>query len=154
MIVKNKIIGILSTIYTIHCKISGAYDNLQLDFTDMIPERYSFLTSFTQRFKTGSDDVNVLVRNDYWKQFIPNENSGPCYTYTPPQDSDPGDTNNMYMTFDFNKWDEAIEIFLHEENTFFYSERDIINTKHISWDILNQTGIKHPRALGKLTYNK
>ena len=114
----------------------------------MIPERTSFLTTFTQRFETGAEDIDVLRMNEYWKKFIPNENSGPCYTYTPPEDSDPGDTNNMYMTFNFTQWDEAIEIFLHDERTFFYSERDVINSKHISSDMLNQTGIKHPRALG------
>ena len=118
----------------------------------MIPERTSFLTTFTQRFETGADDIDVLRMNEYWKKFIPNENSGPCYTYTPPEDSDPGDTNNMYMTFNFTQWDEAIEIFLHDNKTFFYSERDTINSKHISSDMLNQTGIKHPRALGNSNF--
>ena len=116
----------------------------------MIPERTSFLTTFTQRFNTGSFDIDVLNKNEYWNEFVPNESSGPCYTYTPPFDSDPGDTNNMYMTFNFSVWDEAIEIFLHDKNTFFYSERDVINTKHISSSMLNHTGIRHPRALGKV----
>ena len=114
----------------------------------MVPKRTSFLSSFTQRFKTGSPEVDVLNKNEYWKQFIPNEKSGPCYTYTPPLDSDQGDTNNMYMFFKFSQWDEAMEIFLHENNTFFYSKRDIINTKYISGTMLKQTGMKHPRALG------
>ena len=81
--------------------------------------------------------------------FVPNENSGPCYTYTPPFDSEPGDANNMFMTFDFSRWDPALEIFLHDKNQFFYSANDILSTKRITADMLNRTKIKDPRTVGR-----
>ena len=68
----------------------------------MIPDKKSFITNFTQRFKGSSPDVDVLRQDKYWDVFIPNEHSGPCYMYTPPFDSDPGDTNNMYIIFNFS----------------------------------------------------
>ena len=114
----------------------------------MIPERTSFLASFEQRFESGSSHINMLKDNKLWKTFIPNENSGPCYTYTPPMDSDPGDTNNMYITFNSSHWDPALEIFLHRKNTFSYSEKDIIGSTRITSDMLKQTKTKHPRAVG------
>ena len=115
----------------------------------MIPDKKSFITNFTQRFKGSSPDIDVLRQDKYWDVFIPNEHSGPCYMYTPPFDSDPGDTNNMYMVFNFSSWDPLLEIFLHDKKDFFYSKKKMINSKLITSEMLNTTTTKNPRALGK-----
>ena len=114
----------------------------------MVPDRTSFLSNFTQRFRGEPFGIDVLKPNENWKVFIPNENSGPCYTYTPPRDSDPGDTNSMYMVFNLTEWDPLLEIFLHEKNDFFYSKRRMLNTKLITSKMLNESQTKYPRALG------
>ena len=119
-----------------------------MDFSEMIPDRTSFLSNFTQRFRGEPFGIDVLKPNENWKVFIPNENSGPCYTYTPPVDSDPGDTNSMYMVFNLTEWDPLLEIFLHEKNDFFYSKRRMLNTKLITSKMLNDSQTKYPRALG------
>ena len=130
----------------------GTFDGIFQDFSEMIPDKASFLKNFTQRFKSSSPDVNILEQNQYWEVFIPNEHSGPCYMYTPPFDSDPGDTNNMYIVFNFSSWDPLLEIFLHEKKDFFYSKKKMINSKLITFNMLNQIETKYPRALGKQTF--
>ena len=107
-------------------------------------ERTSFLSTFEQRFRSGSPAVDMLHEDEYWSTFVPNENSGPCYTYNPPFDSDPGTGMSMYMTFNMNNWDPSLQIFLHELNGFFYSTKPVRNTM-----LLNLAGTKHPRATGK-----
>ena len=114
----------------------------------MIPHRTSFLSNFTQRFESEPFGIDILKNDKYWKIFVPNENSGPCYTYTPPKDSNPGDTNSMYMVFNFTDWDPLLQIFVHDENDFFYSKRKMLNTKIITNKMLNGTNTKYPRALG------
>lgn len=117
----------------------------------MIPHRTSFLSNFTQRFQAENFGVDVLTDDKNWKSFIANENSGPCYTYNPPRNSDPGDTNSMYMVFNFSDWDPLLEIFIHDQNDFYYSKRTMLNTKVITSSMLNETQTKYPRALGKLS---
>ena len=149
----NRIIAGISpnTFIQYEVKISsGILDNLPVDFSDMIPDRTVFLTNFTQRFKSEPFGVDVLRNDKNWKIFVPNENSGPCYTYTPPADSDPGDTNSMYMVFNFTDWDPLLEIFIHDKNDFFYSKREMLNTKIITSKMLNETNTKYPRALGRI----
>ena len=143
MIIENNVPNILNISF------SGAFDGLFQDFTDMIPEKTSFITNFTQRFKSSSPDVDVLRQTNQWEAFIPNEHSGPCYMYTPAFDSDPGDTNNMYIIFNLSSWDPLLEIFIHDKKDFFYSNKKIINSKLITFDMLNKTTTKNPRALGK-----
>ena len=118
----------------------------------MIPDRTAFLSNFTQRFKSEPFGIDVLRQDENWKVFVPNENSGPCYTYNPARDSDPGDTNNMYIVFNFSSWDPLLEIFIHDKKDFFYSKKKMINSKLITFNMLNQTATKHPRALGKLIF--
>ena len=115
----------------------------------MIPDRTSFLRKFTQRFKDEPFGIDVLNEDDYWRVFIPNENSGPCYTYNPPRDSDPGYANSMYMVFNFIDWDPLLDIFIHEKNDFFYSKKRMLNTKLITSAMLNASNTKYPRALSK-----
>ena len=63
--------------------ILGAYNSISLDFIDMIPEKNSFLTNFTQRFQTGTAHIDMLNSEENWKMFVPNEQRGPCFTYDP-----------------------------------------------------------------------
>ena len=138
--------------------ISGAFDDLKVDFSSMIPDRTEFLANFTQRFEAEPFGIDVLKDDKNWKTFVPNENSGPCYTYNPPRDSNPGDTNSMYMVFQWDQWDPLLEIFLHEKNDFYYTKKEMYNTVIITPEMLNETntGTKYPRALGNglfvLTY--
>ena len=129
--------------------ITGIFDDIKLDFSDGIPSRTSFLKNFTQRFRGEEYGVDVLNQDDNWEVLVPNENSGPCYTYNPAQDSDPGDTNSMYMVFDSSDWDPLLEIFIHGKNDFFYSKRQMLNTKLITMEMLKEAQTKYPRALGK-----
>ena len=133
--------------------ITGIFDDLKLDFSDGIPSRTSFLRNFTQRFRGEEYGVDVLNQDENWEVSVPNENSGPCYTYNPTQDSDPGDTNSMYMVFDSSDWDPLLEIFIHGKNAFFYSKRLMLNTKLITTEMLKKAQTKYPRALGKFMIN-
>ena len=118
----------------------------------MIPDRTSFLNNFTQRFESETFGLDMLKDAANWKTFIPNENSGPCYTYNPPRDSNPGDINLMYMVFNFYEWDPLLEIFLHEKNDFYYSKRKMYNTILVTKEMLDDTGTKYPRALGNVLF--
>ena len=91
----------------------------------------------------------MLQKDEYWNTFVATEESGPCYTYNPPKDSDPGKAISMYMVFNRTDWDPDLEIFLHDEQSFFYSAKPIVNTKLITADILRKTGTKNPRATGR-----
>ena len=130
--------------------ISGILDELKLDFFDGIPSRASFLKNFTQRFRGEEYGVDVLNQDENWEVFVPNENSGPCYTYNPSRDSHPGDTNSMYIVFNFSNWDPMLEIFLHDKDDFFYSKRRMVNSKLITAKMLNETGqacLNHPKVI-------
>ena len=111
---------------------------------NMTYDKTAFLSLLEQRFAFGQHEVDMLKDDKNWKQFVPHENSGPCYTYNPPFDSDPGTGMSMYMTFNMNNWDPSLQIFLHEPNGFFYSTKPVRNTM-----LLNLAGTKHPRATGK-----
>ena len=129
--------------------IIGIFDDLKVDFSKRIPSRTAFLKNFTQRFRGEEYGADVLNQDENWEVFVPNENSGPCYTYNPPKDSDPGDTNSMYMVFDSSEWDPLLEIFIHGKNDFFYSKRRMLNTKLITTEMLKEAQTKYPRALGR-----
>ena len=90
----------------------------------------------------------MLHKDKYWNTFVPHEHSGPCYTYNPPFDSDPGKTVNMHMVFNMSDWDPQLQIFLHDTKSFFYSTTPVTNTIYLDADILSQAP-KYPRAVGK-----
>ena len=88
----------------------------------------SFISEFKQRFVVSNASlIDVFSDSSLWKESIPHEDSGPCYTYNPPSLSDPGwyygieikpniDNNHVPE----NNWDKDLEIFLHEYGKFFY----------------------------------
>ena len=91
--------------------------------------------------------MDMLSKDEHWSLSTPNEYSGPCYTYTPPFVSDPGETVNLYIIFNMSTWDPLLQIFLHDSNAFFYSTKDEVNTKLLDVKILNN--FAYPRAVGK-----
>ena len=113
----------------------------------MTLERTSFLSTFEQRFERGSPAIDMLHKDEYWSSSVPNENSGTCYTYDPPYDSDPGTAISMYMKFNMSTWDPSLQIFLHEPNGFYYSTEPVINT--ILLNMGDKRDIGHPRVTGK-----
>ena len=48
---------------------------------------------------TDQPAKDVLHEDRYWKRFVPHEKSGPCETYDPPSESDPGYEISMYCFF-------------------------------------------------------
>ena len=61
--------------------------------------RTSFLFLLEQSFVTDQPAKDVLHEDRYWKRFVPHEKSGPCETYDPPSESDPGYEISMYCFF-------------------------------------------------------
>lgn len=96
----------------------------------------------------------MLKEERNWKQFVPHENSGPCYTYDPPLESDPGYDISLYMKMNSNEFDENLQIFLHKKNQFFYATRHNYNMLYLDHNILKNTGMSHPRAVCKIFINK
>ena len=63
----------------------------------MTYDKRAFLSLLEQRFAFGQHEVDMLKDDKNWKQSVPHENSGPCYTYDPPFESDPGYDISMYI---------------------------------------------------------
>ena len=60
--------------------------------------RTHYLTTFKQRFENDKPEKEILLEDKYWTKSIPHEQSGPCETYDPPFDSDPGYDISMFFT--------------------------------------------------------
>ena len=122
----------------------------------MTYDKKEFLSLLEQRFTSGEAEVDVLKNEKYWNQFVPHESSGPCYTYDPPFESDPGLDISMFIAMKLTNFDKNLQIFLHEKNKFFYSTNHGSNMLYLDHRILNnskqleQLGSKmsHPRAVG------
>ena len=112
---------------------------------NMTYNRNYFLSIFEQRFVRDKSELEMLHDDRYWKQFIPQENSGPCETYDPPFESDPGYEISMFMRTNHSDWDSNLEIFIHKKNKFFYSKQPVYNTKRLNLKAINYP---HPRAVG------
>ena len=83
-------------------------------------KRTDYLTVFEQRFVKDQTESDILRNDKYWTKSIPHEYSGPCETYDPPMQSDPGYEISMFLTL--KELDTNLDIFLHEKNKFFYSK--------------------------------
>ena len=115
----------------------------------MTYDKEEFLSLLEQRFELGQPNVDMLKDDKNWKQFVPHEYSGPCYTYQPPFESDPGYDISMYMKMNSNDFDEKLQIFLHEQNKFFYSTTSGADTIYLDHNTLKETKMSHPRAIRK-----
>ena len=88
------------------------------------------------------------MKNQYWKVSIPHESSGPCYTYDPPFDSEPGYTQGMYLTMNATDWDPDLEIFVHKKGKLFYQGEETADTIKVTPSGLKDATTSHPRISG------
>ena len=111
--------------------------------------RTTFLSMFEQRFITDQSERDVLHEDKYWKRSIPHEYSGPCETYDPPFESDPGYEISMYMRMNSSNWDPNLDIYIHEKNKFFFSKKHMT---YLSPEELRseQNQLSHPRGKGNI----
>ena len=116
-------------------------------YDDAPPQRSEIFSSFQQQFSQDVYAVDVLQQEHNWELSFPNENSGPCYTYNPPYESDPGLPMGIYIVMKDESWDPTLEIFLHDKGAFFYSY-------NLAWDFLLKAKtllkekINHPKLEG------
>ena len=116
---------------------------------NMTYDRKEFLTSLEHRFVSDQLDVDMLNDSGNWQQFVPHESSGPCYTYNPQSDSEPGFDISLYVKMNANEFDDNLKIYLHEKDKFFYSTRSQDGSLLIDKESFTKTGNSHPRAIGK-----
>ena len=114
----------------------------------MIYDKSRFLLSLQQRFLDTKPEYEMINESRYWSVSIPHETSGPCYTYDPPEDSDPGYVSGIHLTMNSETWDPNLEIFLHTKGKFFYQDDWTSDTSRIDPEILQQTHTGHPRVSG------
>ena len=119
---------------------------------NMTYEKTEFLSTFEQRFMSGQSEYEMLRDEKQWSQFVPHENSGPCYTYDPPFESDPGYEISIYMRMNSTDWEPNLQIFLHQKNKFFYSTKPNYNIIYLDPETLRKTEDSHPRAIGKAIF--
>ena len=91
-----------------------------------------FLSNFTQRF--GNDGLyDILNNQSNWVKSIPHEWSGPCFTYNPQRQSQPGYWHAMgivpnigqegpYYSKRRRNLSHGLRIYLHQSNKFFFSK--------------------------------
>ena len=70
----------------------------------------------------------MLHDERHWELSYPHEASGPCHTYNPLHESDPGLPIGIYIVMKDKSLDPRLEIFLHDENQLYYSH-------NLAWDI-------------------
>ena len=116
---------------------------------NMSYDRREFLTSLDHRFVGGQLDVDMLDDSKNWKQFVPHETSGPCYTYTPQSESEPGFDMSLYVKMNANEFDKNLRIYIHEKDKFFYSTRNQDGSLFIDEESFSRHNNSHPRVVGK-----
>ena len=121
-------------------------------------KRTDYLFVFEQRFVKDKSEHEMLHDDRYWTQSIPHEKSGPCETYNPPFESDPGHEISIFMVLNSTDIDPDLDIFLHRRNKFFYSKKSTYNTKYLDQQEFKQLksntilDLQHPRVIGNLIY--
>ena len=111
--------------------------------------RTDFLDTFEQVFSVEETVRDMLHEERQWKISFPYETSGPCYTYDSPTKTDIGIPIGIYMTFKSPEVDKDLEIFLHNEDKFYYTLNPI-NDIHLDSKILERTKLNRPRAIGNI----
>ena len=111
-------------------------------------KRTDYLTVFEQRFVKDQPENDILRNDKYWTKSIPHEYSGPCETYEPPMQSDPGYEISMFLTL--KDLDTNLDIFLHEKDKFFYSKNLMSSkfTKFLDLEEVKKTNNDHTRIIG------
>ena len=118
---------------------------------DMMIDRTEFISLLEQRFRIGDPEIDMLKQNKHWESFVPHESSGPCYTYNPPEDSDPGYDISLYIKLKMEQFEDSLQIFLHPKNKFYYATKHMhrLNMLYLDSKRLRGTDRKHPRAVSK-----
>ena len=106
--------------------------------------------SLQQRFLVGEPEYEMLDAPENWKFSIPHESSGPCYTYNPPEKSDPGYISGILIQLNMTNWDPDLDIFLHKKGKFFYQDDWTSDTIRVDRAMLNSSPSGHPRIAGNL----
>ena len=126
-------------------------DNLEEDTSMLERSRFNrtdYLMVFEQRFIKDNAEKEILHNDNYWTKSIPHEQSGPCETYDPPSQSDPGYEISMFLTL--KELDTNLDIFLHERNKFFFSKNLMSSkfTKYLDLEEVKKTNNDHTRIIG------
>ena len=123
---------------------------------DYLYNRTAFLSSVQQRFSLNQEEYEMIDEEQHWTVSIPHESSDPCYTYDPPQDSDPGHEAGLYITMkSTKKWDSNLSIYLHKKGKFFYQSNFEANTQRIHLSQLKSVKSGRPKiTLRDHTNNK
>ena len=108
----------------------------------------SYLSSIQQRFTSGEPQNEMIDQGQFWTFSVPNEISGPCLTYDPPHDSDPGRMMGIFIRMNFTKWDPNLQIFLHKKGKFFYTDNATDNTIKLEEEKMKSVWTGHPRISG------
>ena len=126
-------------------------DHLNALITNHTSRLKTVISRFTQRFHSeGQQQYDILNNDSYWTKSIPHEYSGPCFTYNPQLDSDPGYWYSMSIVPNAAAAPmyENMRIFLHEPNKFFYfMEEEAPNT--VALDLKQLQHIKKTQIDGK-----
>ena len=115
--------------------------------------RTDFIASFEQRYSSDKGSEDVLHHDRHWQRSYPNQISGPCYTYNPLYKSDPGLRYGTYIVMKDKSWDPSIEIFLHDENSLYYS-RNLHGEFYLKGTKLDKLGINPAFLEGKYFTSK
>ena len=114
-------------------------------------DRSNYLRVFEQRFRNNEPEIDILHNDQYWTKLIPHERSGPCETYDPPMQSDPGYEISMFVTMkDLNT---SLDVFVHEKDKFFYSKNRMFGkfTKYLDVSEFIKSRNDHTRIIGRFT---
>ena len=121
---------------------------------DYLYSRTVFLSSLQHRFSQNETEYEMVNEDKYWTISIPHESSGPCYTYDPPVDSEPGFDAGMYVIMNSTAedgWDSELEMFFHTKGKFFYQDDETVDTVKVQLSKLRSISSGHPRISCKLT---
>ena len=118
-------------------------------FKDHVYDKTEFLASLQQRFSRGKPEYEMINQDQYWSFSIPHETSGPCYTYDPPHDSDPGYTEGMYLIMNSSDWNPGLQMFLHPKGKFFYHLWSTHDTVKLELSKIKGVKTGHPLIAGK-----
>ena len=111
-------------------------------------DKSSFLSLLQQRFTSGQPENEMINQHQFWTFSVPHETSGPCLTYDPPFDSDPGYMNGIFVRMNSTEFDPKLQIFLHKKSKFFYTDQATYNTIKIEKEKLESVWTGHPRISG------
>ena len=120
----------------------------------MIPPKSTFLSVFNHRFyQSNWSDPDMLGHERVWTVSIPNEDSGPCYTYDPPAPSIAqryfGVEIKPNLSSESDNWDKDMELFLHERGKFFYFKEEA-PPNNIRIHVNTLRNINHTTILGSI----